>query len=148
MRKKLIIAITLLLTFLSSNYVYAELTKGDIEEIRRIVKEEVNQAVNGLRNEMKGEINGLRNEMNAKFEAVDKRFEDMSRLFNWMFILLAAIIALNGAMVGSVVWLAVQDRPISKKHYDQIMVKEEEFETKLKGFEKLLKSHLQLAHTS
>jgi tetrahydromethanopterin S-methyltransferase subunit G len=129
------------------------LTKKDIEEIRRIVKEEVNESANSLRNEM----NALKNEMNARFEAMNeriddlrtemyKRFDGIARLFHWLYILLAGIIALNGAMVGSVVWLAMQDRPIAKKHYDTIIAREDEFEAKLSQLEKLLKSHLELAH--
>ena len=69
-------------------------------------------------------IDDLRGDMN-------NRFQDMIAKFSWLFILLSAIIALNAAMVGSVIWLARQDRPIGQRHYDEIIDREIKFERKL-----------------
>ena len=69
-------------------------------------------------------IDDLRGDMN-------NRFQDMRAKFNWLYILLSAIIALNAAMVGSVVWLARQDRPVGQRHYDEIIDREIKFERKL-----------------
>ena len=69
-------------------------------------------------------IDDLRSDMNS-------RFQDMRAKFSWLFILLSAIIALNAAMVGSVIWLARQDRPIGQRHYDEIIDREIKFERKL-----------------
>ena len=69
-------------------------------------------------------IDDLRSDMN-------NRFQDMIAKFSWLFILLSAIIALNAAMVGSVIWLARQDRPIGQRHYDEIIDREIKFERKL-----------------
>jgi uncharacterized membrane protein SpoIIM required for sporulation len=141
-----ILSTIILLILLSSNYVYADLTKKDIEEIRRIVKEEVNESANSLRNEMNARFKAVNERIDDLRSDIYKRFDGIARLFHWLYILLAGIIALNGAMVGSVVWLAMQDRPIAKKHYDTIIAREDEFEAKLSQLEKLLKSHLELAH--
>lgn len=60
-----------------------------------------------------GRSSAIANERLARLEegqkAVHQRINDVK--------LLAAIIALNGAMVGSVVWLARQERPIG--HYEK-----------------------------
>ncbi len=85
-------------------------------------------------------IDELRADMNARFDALradmNNRFEDMNRKFNWLYILLAAIIALNGAMVGSVIWMAKQDRPVGKHHYDQILATENELEQGMRQLQK------------
>jgi len=70
--------------------------------------------------------------LNQRFDDVNKRFDDVNRRiddlrndidkrFNWLYILVSAIIALNGAMVGSVVWLARQERPMSKKELQKLI---------------------------
>jgi len=72
--------------------------------------------------------------LNQRFDDVNKRFDDVNRRiddlrndidkrFNWLYILVSAIIALNGAMVGSVVWLARQERPMSKKEFEKLIEK-------------------------
>jgi len=74
--------------------------------------------------------------LNQRFDDVNKRFDDANRRiddlrndidkrFNWLYLLVSAIIALNGAMVGSVVWLARQERPMSKKEFEKLIEKTE-----------------------
>ncbi|MEW6007767.1 MAG: hypothetical protein AB1595_06440 [bacterium] len=103
----------ILLVFFLSFPVFSELSKSDIEEIRKIVREEVQR-----------EVGALRQEMNLKFEAVDQRFEAVDKLFHWLYILLSSIIGLIGVMVASVLWLAKQERPMSMKHYNEITTRE------------------------
>ena len=87
-------------------------------------------------------INDLRADKNARVAEIDgrfcdlhagvnARFDDLKSKFGWLYILLSAIIALNGAIVGSVVWLARQDRPISQRHYDEIVDRELEFKREM-----------------
>ncbi|MDP2208118.1 MAG: hypothetical protein Q8K98_04995 [Bacteroidota bacterium] len=64
---------------------------------------------------------------------------DISDKFSWLYILLSAIIALNGVMVGAVVWLARQDRPIGLRHYEKILEKEESTEIDIKTLAKAVK---------
>ena len=52
-------------------------------------------------------------QMNSRFNDMNNRFDDINSKFNWLYIMLSSIIALNGVVVGSVVWLARQDRPIA-----------------------------------
>lgn len=74
--------------------------------------------------------------LNQRFDDVNKRFDDVNRRiddlrndidkrFNWLYLLVSAIIALNGAMVGSVVWLARQERPMSKKELQKLIERTE-----------------------
>jgi hypothetical protein len=74
--------------------------------------------------------------LNQRFDDVNKRFDDVNRRiddlrndidkrFNWLYLLVSAIIALNGAMVGSVVWLARQERPMSKKEFQKLVERTE-----------------------
>jgi hypothetical protein len=58
--------------------------KAEINGIRLEIKnleEKQNIKIDGLRTELKADMNGLRAEMNARFDAVDKRFDDL----HWMF---------------------------------------------------------------
>jgi septal ring factor EnvC (AmiA/AmiB activator) len=83
-------------------------------------------------------LNQRFDDVNKRFDDVNKRFDDVNRRiddlrsdidkrFNWLYLLVSAIIALNGAMVGSVVWLARQERPMSKKELQKLI--EEETDT-------------------
>ncbi|MEW6482952.1 MAG: hypothetical protein AB1397_08200, partial [bacterium] len=60
-----------------------------------------------------------------------KRFEGIDKLFHWLYILLSSIIGLIGVMVGSVLWLAKQERPMSMKHYKGITKREEYLEEEI-----------------
>ncbi|MEW6680840.1 MAG: hypothetical protein AB1297_07500, partial [bacterium] len=59
-----------LIFLLFSLPLFSELSKNDIEKIRKIVREEVQR-----------EVGALRQEMNLKFEAQDQRFEAIDKLF-------------------------------------------------------------------
>ncbi|MFQ5456679.1 MAG: hypothetical protein ACE5EA_10880, partial [Nitrospirota bacterium] len=58
---------------------------------------------------------------------------------DYLYILLSAVIALNGAMVGSVIWLARQDRPIGERHYRMILDREDILEDEIRQMKKELK---------
>lgn len=81
-------------------------------------------------------LNQRFDDVNKRFDDVNKRFDDINRRiddlrndvdkrFNWLYLLVSAIIALNGAMVGSVVWLARQERPMSKKEFQKLVERTE-----------------------
>lgn len=87
-------------------------------------------------------------QMNNRFNDMNNRFNDINSKFNWIYILLSSIIALNGVMVGSVVWLARQDRPIAQRHYDLINHREAELEKQLRRLSEeveLIKSRMEVA---
>jgi|GEM_PF-2648158 len=79
---------------------------------------------------------------------INNRFDDMKSKFGWLYILLSSIIALNGVMVGSVIWLARQDRPIGQRHYDLLLANDERFENEIRRLSKdlsLIKAQLELS---
>ena len=79
------------------------------------------------------EVSVLNAKMDEGFKAINQRFDDMNQRFNYIYILLAAIIALNGAMVGSVVWLARQERPIGQRQYETILGREDVMEREIRA---------------
>ena len=116
-------------------------TKISSMEERLIKLEEGQKNLNKRFDDVNKRIDDLRIDMNS-------RFEDMKAKFNWLYIMLFSIIALNAAMVGSVVWLARQDRPIGKRHYDEIVDKEIKFERRLLQLSndiQMIKSHLNIS---
>jgi len=146
---KIMIGLTVTLIVTSSQFAFADLTKNDIEEIRAIVREEVSKEVNSLRNEMNARFEGVDKRfegVDKRFEEIDKRFEEIGKLFHLLYILLSGIIALIGIMVSSVLWLAKQDRPVTMKHYNEIMERETYLEKELWKLKGDLKEHLTLAH--
>jgi hypothetical protein len=79
---------------------------------------------------------------------INNRFDDLKSKFGWLYILLSSIIALNGVMVGSVIWLARQDRPIGQRHYDLLLENDERFESEISRLSKdlrLIKARLELS---
>lgn len=70
-------------------------------------------------------LNQRFDDINNRFDDVNRRIDDLrndiDKRFNWLYLLVSAIIALNGAMVGSVVWLARQERPMSKKELQKLI---------------------------
>ncbi|NIV95674.1 hypothetical protein GWN42_23490 [candidate division KSB1 bacterium] len=93
--------------------------------------EEGQKAIHQRLDAVNKRIDDLREDMN-------KRFEEMNRKFNWRYMLLAAIIALNGAMVGSVIWLVRQERPIGQRQYDQILDRELNLENEIRDIKSRL----------
>ncbi|MEW6482944.1 MAG: hypothetical protein AB1397_08155 [bacterium] len=116
-----------LIFLLFSLPLFSELSKNDIDKIRKIVREEVQREVGALRKEMNLKFEA----QDQRFEAIDKRFEGIDKLFHWLYILLSSIIGLIGIMVGSVLWLAKQERPMSMKHYKEITKREEYLEKEI-----------------
>lgn len=137
---KIIIGVSLIIITLTQ-FAFADLTKKDIEDIRAIVREEVSREVEALRNEM----NIRFEEMNKRFE---QRFEQIDRQFYWLYILLSGIIALIGIMVSSVLWLAKQDRPVTTKHYNEILKRESYLEKELLKLKEEIAKYLAVAHNS
>jgi len=81
-------------------------------------------------------------DVNKRIDDVNKRIDglraDVNKRFNWLYMLLAAIIALNGAMVGSVVWLARQERPIGHYEYEKLQERDFTLEERLRALERRL----------
>lgn len=144
---KIIIGISSIIIILTQ-FAFADLTKKDIEDIRAIVREEVSREVESLKNETNAKIEGLRNEMNARFDGIDNRFEQINRQFNWLYILLSGIIALIGVMVSSILWLAKQDRPVTTKHYNEILKRESYLEKELVKLKEDMAKYLAVAQSS
>lgn len=112
------------------------------------MREEVSREVESLKNETNAKIEGLRNEMNARFDGIDNRFEQINRQFNWLYILLSGIIALIGVMVSSILWLAKQDRPVTTKHYNEILKRESYLEKELVKLKEDMAKYLAVAQSS
>jgi chaperonin cofactor prefoldin len=86
-------------------------------------------------------------QMNNRFTDMNNQFDDINSKFNWLYIMLSSIIALNGVVVGSVVWLARQDRPIVQRHYDLINHREAELEKQVRRLSEeveLIKSQIEI----
>ncbi len=92
----------------------AALTKEDLKEIRQVIREELKP-------------------IETRIDGVEKRLDDVNAKFAWVFTLM-------GVMVGSVVWLARQDRPITQRHYEQILAREDHFEEELRAVKKTLET--------
>ncbi|MEW6102562.1 MAG: hypothetical protein AB1630_01890 [bacterium] len=116
-----------LIFLLFSLPIFSELSKNDIEEIRKIVREEVSREVGALRQEMNIKFEAV----DQRFKALDQRFEEIDKRFHLLYILLSSIIGFIGIMVGSVLWLAKQERPMSMKHYKEITKREEYLEKEI-----------------
>lgn len=115
-KKFIIFVLFLFVISLSSNA--KALTKEEINEIRQIIREELQH-------------------VNQRIDDMDK---NINKRIDHIYMLLVAIIALNGAMVGSVVWLARQDKPIGKIHYDQIIKREVEMEEEIRLIKKTIEN--------
>lgn len=103
----------------SSNGVYADLTKQDIEEIRKIVKEEVQ----ALREEMQKEFGYV----NKRIDDVNKRIDDVRSL---LYVMLAGIFTL----VGFIIWDRRTAISPAVKKINELEEKEEKISRALKEF--------------
>lgn len=126
-KKFIFFVLFLFVISLSSNA--KALTKEEINEIRQIIREEL-QHVNQRIGDMDKSIN----------QRIDDMDKNINKRIDHIYMLLVAIIALNGAMVGSVVWLARQDKPIGKIHYDQIIKREVEMEEEIRLIKKTIEN--------
>ncbi|MEW6605825.1 MAG: hypothetical protein AB1414_00040 [bacterium] len=103
----------------SSSAVYADLTKQDIEEIRKIVKEEVQ----ALREEMQKEFGYV----NKRIDDVNKRIDDVRNL---LYVMLAGIFTL----VGFIIWDRRTAISPAVKKINELEEKEEKISRALKEF--------------
>jgi len=145
MRKKFQILLCFLFSILLLSSLNAQQTVGDdnrklsIEE--RLIRVEEGQKI------LEKRFDDLTLQMNNRFNDMNNRLDDINSKFNWIYILLSSIIALNGVMVGSVVWLARQDRPIAQRHYDLINQREAELERQVRSLSadmELMKTRFEL----
>ena len=122
--KKSIVTLLMLIAFTGS--AAAELTKKDMEDIRRIVKEELQHIDNRFDSVDKRSVE-LREDMNKRFEQVDKRFEQM---MGFMWILATIFSGLVAAIFGFAIW----DRRTMVRPFE---VKTEEIERKVKEIDEV-----------
>jgi len=83
--------------------------------------------------------------IDRRFDAVDQRIDDLNASIGYLHIMVAAVIALMGVMVSTVVWMARQDRPVAQKHYERIVKREDEMEVDIRSLKRemeLLKARL------
>ncbi|MEW6097049.1 MAG: hypothetical protein AB1567_11095 [bacterium] len=98
------------------NLAYADLTKQDIEEIRKIVKEEVND---------------LRQEMNIRIDDVNKRIDDMRHIILSGF---AVLFAGMFALISFVLWDRRTALAPAVKKAKELEEREEKMEKALKKY--------------
>ncbi|MBI3599277.1 MAG: hypothetical protein HY097_01355 [Nitrospinae bacterium] len=94
------VIITFFLVVCITGSAYAELTKKDIEEIRSIMREEL-QHVDKRFEQIDKRFEELREDMNKRFEQVDKRFEQM---MSFMWILSTVFIGIAAVTIGFALW--------------------------------------------
>lgn len=103
-----------------------------IDAVRGSLEQQIKDTRSGLEQQVKDthlRIDDLRADMN-------QRLTEIRDSFSYLYMLLAAILALNGAMVGAVVWMAGQGRPIGKRHYERILAREDEIEKELQALKR------------
>jgi len=138
MRKKFPILLCFLFITLFLSSLKAQQTISD-DSRKLSVEQRLFELEEGQKN-INEQIDYLKVQMN-------NRFDDLTANFTWLYILLASIIVLNGVMVASVIWLALQDRPIGKRHYVQIIDQQNELEKQMRRLSddvELIKTRLEL----
>jgi uncharacterized protein YoxC len=86
--------------------------------------EDLNKATIQRMEDLNKAINQRIDDTNQRIDVTNQRFESG---FNMLATMLAAVIALNAVMLGVAFWIARQDRPIGKKHYDKLVRQDREF---------------------
>jgi len=102
----------------------AELTKKDIEEIRRIIKEELYH-------------------VDKRFEQIDKRFEQIDKRFdqfmNFIWILATIFIGITGVTISLAIW---DRRTMIRPFEDKVMAIEKRIDSNEKAIKELDESKL------
>lgn len=108
--RKLIVILSFLLVLITPSLTFAVLTKEDIEEIRKIVRDEIAGAIAPLEKRV-APLEKSIPALEKSVAVLGRSFEDFRRevdkKIDYLYMLLSAIIALNGVMVGAVIWLAL-----------------------------------------
>jgi len=121
--------------------VYGELTKKDIEEIRRIVKEEISH--------VDQRISIFEKSIDKRFEQIDKRFEQIDKRFGDMFTFLWIITAIFTALTLGNMGFAYWDRRTiirkAKAETTEEIEKEGRLRDLIKALRELSKTDQQLA---
>jgi len=152
MREKLQILLCFFFSALIISSLNAQQTISDdnrklsIEE-RMIRLEEGQKSLEKRFDDLTLQMNNRFNDMNNRFNDMNNRFDDINSKFNWLYIMLSSIIALNGVVVGSVIWLARHEKPIGQRHFDQIIDRENELERQMRRLSddvELIKTRLEL----
>jgi predicted PurR-regulated permease PerM len=79
---------------------FGALTKEDLEEIRAIVREEIEIRMRGIDKQFE--------QIDKRFEQIDRRFEQIDRRFeqimNFMWILVVIFVGITSATIGFALW--------------------------------------------
>jgi predicted PurR-regulated permease PerM len=86
---------------------FAALTKEDLEEIRAIVREEIEIRMRGIDKQFE-QIDKRFEQVDKRFEQVDKRFEQIDKRFeqimNFMWILVVIFVGITSTTIGFALW--------------------------------------------
>jgi len=145
MRKKLQILLCFFFSALILSSLNAQQTISD--DNRKLSIEERMIRLEEGQKSLEKRFDDLTLQMNNRFNDMNNRFDDINSKFNWLYIMLSSIIALNGVVVGSVIWLARHEKPIGQRHFDQIIDRENELERQMRRLSddvELIKTRLEL----
>jgi uncharacterized protein HemX len=110
------------------------------ESLKRM--EDLLKATNQRMEELNKATNQRMEELNkATNQRIDDSNQRLSEGFNLLGNLLVGLIALITLMLGIAFWIARQDRPIGKKHFDKLIKEKEELGVELGVFEREQRAH-------
>lgn len=100
---KYVILITLFATFYTTN-LYAQLTKSDLNEIRLIVKDEIETAIQAsekrMRNYVDLKVHVLDNKLTGEIKRLDTKIDSLDKSINRNFQLILTLIGFVTIVVG------------------------------------------------
>jgi len=92
-----------------------------IEELIKATNQRIDQRSDAIEKR----LDDLNISLNQRIDDTNKRIDDTNQRldndFTLLTAMLAALIGLNTVMLGVAFWIARQDRPVSKKHYDKLL---------------------------
>ena len=108
---------------------FSELTQADIDKIRLIVKEEVDQAVTASEVRMKEYVEASEARMTVEISKVNITVAEMDKRLNNIFTLVIALVAFIAVVIGIPQILVAMQRKEVHTQSEQIEALQEEMET-------------------
>ena len=108
---------------------FSELTQADIDKIRLIVKEEVDQAVTASEVRMKEYVEASEARMTVEISKVNITVAEMDKRLNNIFTLVIALVAFIAVVIGIPQILVAMQRKEVRTQSEQIEALQEEMET-------------------
>ncbi len=130
-----IIVLILSLSVIFVSPLYAELTKKDMEEIRRVIKEEIT--------DLEKNIDKRFEQIDKRFEQIDKRFEQIDKRLEFMQNLMLAMLGVFGGLCGVFVGLLLWNRKIFKEKAKEEAMRELEQKWRINDWITALKEYSQ-----